>query len=257
MYLELWPGRVYPLGSSWDGKGTNFALFSENATGVELCLFDKEDSETRLTLIEVDNRVWHGYIPGVGPGQRYGFRVHGPFAPSEGHRFNPNKLLIDPYAKAIDGDVVNGPENFGYPWDSPEQDLGFSEDDNAHLIPKSVVIDQSFDWGDDQLLRTPFHETIIYETHVKGFTKRQPDIPEELRGTYAGLAHPAAIAYLQSIGVTAVELMPVHHFLTYPGHLVDKGLKNYWGYDSLNYFAPQWEYSADKTPGQQVVEFKQ
>ncbi len=256
MYLELWPGKVYPLGSNWDGKGTNFALFSENATGVELCLFDKEDQETRLTLTEVDNHVWHGYVPGIAPGQRYGFRVHGPFAPNEGHRFNPNKLLIDPYAKAIDGDVVDGPENFGYCWDNPEADLSFSETDNAHLMPKSVVIDQSYDWEGDALLRLPFHETIIYETHVKGFTKRQPDIPEELRGTYAGLAHPASIAYLQSIGITAVELLPVHHFLTYPGHLADKGLKNYWGYDSINFLAPYSGYSADPKVGYQVNEFK-
>ena len=256
MYLELWPGKVYPLGSNWDGKGTNFALFSENATGVELCLFDKEDQETRLTLTEVDNHVWHGYVPGIAPGQRYGFRVHGPFAPNEGHRFNPNKLVIDPYAKAIDGDVVDGPENFGYSWDDPEADLSFSETDNAHLMPKGVVIDQSYDWEGDDLLRLPFHETIIYETHVKGFTKRQPDIPEEIRGTYAGLAHPASIAYLQSIGITAVELLPVHHFLTYPGHLADKGLKNYWGYDSINFLAPYSGYSADPKVGYQVNEFK-
>ena len=256
MYLELWPGKVYPLGSCWDGKGTNFALFSENATGVELCLFDKDNKETRLALNEVDNHVWHGYIPGVGPGQCYGFRVHGPFAPEEGHRFNPNKLLIDPYTKAIDGDVLNGPENFGYSWGDPNEDLSFSDTDNAHLIPKSVVIDQSYDWEGDALLRTPFHETIIYETHVKGFTKQQPDIPEELRGTYAGIAHPASIAYLQSIGITAVELLPVHHFLAYPGHLAGKELKNYWGYDSINYFAPYFGYSADKKPGYQVNEFK-
>ncbi len=256
MYLELWPGKVYPLGASWDGKGTNFALFSENATGVDLCLFDKDDQETRLTLTEVDSHVWHGYIPGVGPGKRYGFRVQGPYAPSEGHRFNPNKLLIDPYAKAIDGDVKNGSENFGYSWEDPEADLSFSDSDNAHLIPKSVVIDQSYDWEGDELLRIPFHETIIYEAHVKGFTKQQPDVPEELRGTYAGLAHPASIAYLQSIGITAIELLPVHHFLAYPGHLADKGLKNYWGYDSINYFAPYSGYCADSKPGYQVNEFK-
>ena len=256
MHLELWPGNVYPLGSYWDGKGTNFALFSENATGVELCLFDKDGKEKRLTLTEVDNWVWHGYVPGVAPGQRYGYRVYGSYDPSQGHRFNPNKLLIDPYAKAIDGDVVNGPELFGYSWDDPEEDLSFSETDSAHLMPKSVVIDESFDWEGDQLLRIPFHETIIYETHVKGFTQLQPNIPEELRGTYAGLAHPAAIAHLQTLGITAVEVMPVHHFLGFPGYLTDKGLKNYWGYDSLNYFAPYSGYSADKTPGGQVREFK-
>ncbi|HEY9861909.1 MAG TPA: glycogen debranching protein GlgX [Candidatus Obscuribacterales bacterium] len=257
MYLALWPGQVYPLGSYWDGKGTNFALFSENATGVELCLFDRDDKETRVQLTEVSNFVWHGYIPGIGPGQRYGFRVHGPYSPHEGHRFNPNKLLIDPYAKAIDGDIGNGPELFGYSWDSPDADLSFSELDSAHLIPKSVVIDETFDWEGDRLLRTPWHETIIYETHVKGFTKLHPDIPEELRGTYAGMAHPAAIEHLQRLGISAVELMPVHHFLTYPGHLADKGLKNYWGYDSVNYFAPHSSYSAGGSLGQQVNEFKE
>jgi isoamylase len=257
MYLALWPGNVYPLGATWDGKGTNFALFSENATGVELCLFDKDDQETRLALTEVSNFVWHGYVPGVGPGQRYGYRVHGPYAPHEGHRFNPNKLLIDPYAKALDSDVGNGAELFGYSWDSPEQDLSFSDLDSASLVPKSVVIDQSFDWEGDQLLQTPWHETVIYETHVKGFTKRHLDIPEELRGTYAGLGHPAAIEHLLRLGITAVELMPVHHFLSHPGHLIDKGLKNYWGYDSVNYFAPYAGYSSSGTLGEQVTEFKE
>lgn len=257
MYYALWPGNVFPLGSYWDGKGTNFALFSENATGVELCLFDENNQEDRLPLTEVDNFVWHGYVPGVGPGQRYGFRVHGPYAPEQGQRFNPNKLLIDPYAKAIDGDIANGPEMFGYAWDAPEPDLTMSELDNAHLMPKSVVIDQSFDWGDDKLLKTAAHETVIYEVHVKGFTKLHPDIPEELRGTYAGLGHPAAIKHLQSLGITAVELMPVHHFLSRPGHLVDKGLSNYWGYDSINYLAPHSAYSASGTCGQQVNEFKE
>jgi glycogen operon protein len=257
MYLALWPGNVYPLGAYWDGKGTNFALYSENATGVELCLFDREDRETRLTLTEVSNFVWHGYVPGVGPGQRYGFRVHGPYAPNEGHRFNPNKLLIDPYAKAIEGEIGNGPELFSYSWEDPAADLSFSDLDSAHLVPKSVVVDQSFDWGDDQLLRTPWHETVIYETHVKGLTQLHPDIPEELRGSYAGLAHPAAIEHLQRLGISAVELMPVHHFLSRPGHLVDKGLKNYWGYDSVNYFAPYSGYSAGGSLGEQVTEFKE
>lgn len=257
MHIAIWPGRVYPLGSDWDGKGTNFALYSENATGVELCLFDREDKETRVELTEVSNFVWHGYLPGISPGQRYGFRVHGPWAPEEGHRFNPNKLLIDPYGKAIDGEVGNGPELFAYSWDSPEEDLSFSDLDDAHLVPKSVVIDESFDWGGDKLLRIPWHETVIYETHVKGFTKLHPDIPENLRGTYAGMAHPAAIAHLQRLGITAVELMPIHHYLSQPGHLIDKGLKNYWGYDSINYFAPFSGYSASGTLGGQVKEFKE
>ncbi|MEC4893442.1 MAG: glycogen debranching protein GlgX [Oscillatoria sp. PMC 1051.18] len=256
MYVPVWPGKAYPLGASWDGQGTNFALFSENATGVELCLFDQKNRETRIELTEVSNFVWHCYLPGIGPGQRYGYRVHGPYDPLQGHRFNPNKLLIDPYAKAIAGEIGYGEEIFGYAWDDEDQDLAFSELDDAHLIPKSVVVDESFDWEGDKLLRIPFHESIIYETHVKGFTKLHPDIPEKLRGTYAGLAHPAAIAYLQSLGITAVELMPVHHFLSQPGHLIEKGLRNYWGYDSICYMAPYSGYSAKGNLGQQVTEFK-
>ncbi|HEY9629670.1 MAG TPA: glycogen debranching protein GlgX [Coleofasciculaceae cyanobacterium] len=257
MDLSLWPGKPYPLGAAWDGQGTNFALFSEHATGVDLCLFDQQGRETRLPLTEVSNFVWHGYVPSIGPGQRYGFRVHGPYAPLEGHRFNANKLLIDPYAKAIEGDVIFGSEIFGYSWDSPELDLSFCEKDDADYIPKGIVIDDTFDWEDDLLLQTPRHESIIYELHVKGFTQLHPDIPLELRGTYAGLAHPAAIFHLQSLGITAVELMPVHHFLAYPGHLQDKGLRNYWGYDSINYFAPYPGYSASSDAAQQVIEFKQ
>ena len=257
MYVAVWPGNVYPLGASWDGKGTNFALFSENATGVELCLFDADNHEIRLPLTEKNNFVWHAYLPGVGPGQRYGFRVHGPWAPELGHRFNPNKLLIDPYAKAIDGEISDTAAIFGYSLDAPEQDLAFSDLDNAEVMPKCIVVDQSFDWGDDKLLSIPWHETIIYETHVRGFTKLHPEIPEELRGTYAGLAHPVAIQYLQQLGITSVELMPVHHFLSSPGFLVNKGLKNYWGYDSINYFTPYSGYSASGSVGQQVTEFKQ
>ncbi|WAL60274.1 glycogen debranching protein GlgX [Thermocoleostomius sinensis] len=257
MHVALWPGDVYPLGAYWDGKGTNFALFSENATGVELCLFEEDDEETRIPLTEVSNFVWHGYLPGIGPGQRYGFRVHGPYEPEQGHRFNPNKLLIDPYAKAIDGDVVSDPAIFGYAWVEKDPDLTFSELDSAQFVPKSVVVDESFDWETDELLRTPWHETIIYELHVKGFTKLNPNIPKELRGTYAGLAHPAAIEHLQRLGITAVELMPVHHFLARPGYLAEKGLSNYWGYDSLNYFAPYSGYSSSGSLGQQVNEFKE
>ncbi|MEL6458242.1 MAG: glycogen debranching protein GlgX [Cyanobacteria bacterium J06621_15] len=256
MYLSLWPGKPYPLGANWDGKGTNFALFSENATAVELCLFDKEGRETRLALREVSNFTWHGYVPSIGPGQRYGFRVHGAFAPHEGHRFNPNKLLIDPYSYAIDGEIGFGEEIFGYRWDDPKDDLGFSELNDAHLIPKSVVVDKSFDWEGDELLQTPWHETVIYEAHVKGFTKLHEEIPAKLRGTYAGLAHPAAISHLLSLGVTAVELLPIHHFLSQPGHLVGSGLKNYWGYDSISYLAPYSGYSASGSKGQQLKEFK-
>ena len=255
MYLSLWPGKPYPLGANWDGKGTNFALFSEHATGVDLCLFDRKGRETRIPLTEVRNFTWHGYIPSVGPGQRYGFRVRGPYDPQAGHRFNPNKLLIDPYAKALDGEIGFGEEIFGYAWGNPDEDLSFSEHDDAPLVPKAVVIDESFDWEGDELLQIPWHETLIYETHVKGFTQLHPEIPKKLRGTYAGLAHPAAISHLQALGITAVELMPIHHFLSQPGHLIDRGLKNYWGYDSIAYLAPHFGYVAGK-PEQQVNEFK-
>jgi len=257
MYLSLWPGKPYPLGAKWDGKGTNFALFSKHATSVELCLFDQLGQETRLSLREVSNFVWHGYVPSIGPGQRYGFRVHGPFLPEEGYRFNPNKLLIDPYAKAVDGDIQFGEEIFAYRWDDPEEDFGFSDLNSAGLVPKCIVVDESFDWEGDTLLRTPTHETVIYEMHVKSFTHLHPEIPPNLRGTYAGLAHPAAISHLQALGVTAVELMPIHHFMTCPRHLVKHGLKNYWGYDSLAYFAPYSGYSASGSLGEQVREFKQ
>jgi len=257
MQLSLWPGKPYPLGAAWDGEGTNFALFSEHATQVELCLFDAEGHETCIPLVEVSNFVWHGYAPFVGPGQRYGFRVDGPYDPKSGHRFNRHKLLIDPYAKALESDIEFGPEIFGYCWDHSEGDFSFSELDSANHVPKAVVIDDLFDWGDDALLQTPFHETIIYETHVRGFTRLHPDIPEPLRGTYAGLAHPAAISHLKRLGITAIELMPVHHFLAHPGHLQGLNLRNYWGYDSICYLAPYSGYSASGSQGQQVVEFKQ
>jgi isoamylase len=286
MYVEVWPGKPYPLGSTWDGKGTNFAIFSENATAVELCLFDSRGKETRILLPETNHFVWHGYLPGIGPGQQYGFRVHGAYAPEHGHRFNPHKLLIDPYARAITGDVIHSAEIFGFEFEpepvqteqkeeaeesgngaenedeleqevKQDQDLSFSDADDAHLIPKCVVVDDSFDWENDRLLCIPANETIIYEMHVKGFSKLHPDIPIEIRGTYAGLAHPLSIAYLQSLGITAVELLPVHHYLKQPGHLVNAGLTNYWGYDSLNYFAPYAGYSASGSHGEQVREFKE
>jgi isoamylase len=259
MNLLIKHGKPYPLGATWDGKGTNFALFSENATGVELCLFDEQGIETRLPLTRVENYIWHGYIPGIKPGQKYGFRVHGVYEPEQGHRFNPSKLLLDPYAKAIAGDVNHVPANFGYLWDAPEdeRDLSQSKTDNSHLIPKAVVVDESFDWEDDRLLQLPWSDTVIYETHVKGFTQLHPDIPENLRGTYAGLAHPAAIAHFKSLGITAVELLPVHHFHANPRHLAGKELRNYWGYDPIGYFAPYSGYSASGILGEQVVEFKQ
>ena len=257
MQLSLWPGKPYPLGATWNGEGTNFALFSEHATQVQLCLFDAEGDETQLPLTETNHFVWHAYLPGIGPGQRYGYRVDGPYNPKAGHRFNRHKLLIDPYAKALEADIQFGPEIFGYCWDHPDGDFSFSELDSAQLVPKAVVIDDWFDWGEDALLQTPFHETIIYETHVRGFTQLHPEIPEHLRGTYAGLAHPAAISHLKRLGITALELMPVHHFLAHPGHLQGLDLRNYWGYDSICYLAPYAGYSASGTQGQQVVEFKQ
>lgn len=274
MQPDVWPGSTHPLGATWDGEGTNFALFSENATKVELCLFDESGRETRIELVEEDNYIWHGYVPGVQPGQCYGYRVHGAYNPLAGHRFNPNKLLIDPYAKAIAGDLKFGPELFSYdtelelpPLPPPEEqdedyiepslDLFVDESDSAHLIPKCIVVDDTFDWGNDRILDTPWHETVIYETHVKGFTMCHPDIPEHLRGTYAGLAHPAAIAHLKSLGITALELLPVHHFNACPGHLVQNGLRNYWGYDSINFLAPYSGYSASGIMGEQVREFKE
>ncbi len=243
--------KTHPLGATWDGEGTNFAIFSENATGIELCLFDDNDQETRLPLIERENHIWYRYVVGVHPGQKYGFRVDGPYKPEEGHRFNAAKLLVDPYAKAIAGNVVQGSAIFG------EQNGNISDLDDCHLIPKSLVIDPSFNWEGDQLLQIPWNETIIYETHVKGFTKLHPDVPDNLRGTYAGLAHPASIKYLQSLGITAVELLPVHHIFTHPKFLFEEGLCDYWGYRTLGYFAPYSGYSSSGHLGQQVTEFKQ
>ena len=259
MTQTIWPGDPHPLGATWDGNGTNFALFSENAEAVFLCLFDEQGHETWIQLPEVSNYVWHGYLPGVEPGQRYGFRVEGPYDPEEGKRFNAQKLLLDPYARAIADDVQHGPAIFGYPVGAvtkADRDLNCSDLDDAALIPKCVVVDPQFDWAGDRPLHTPWHQTIIYEAHVKGFTKQHPDIPEALRGTYAGLAHPAAISHLKALGVTAIELLPVHHFNAYPGHLVSVGLRNYWGYDSLGYFAPYSGYSAAGSHGEQVREFK-
>lgn len=253
--MEVWPGSPYPLGATWDAHGTNFALYSEDATGVDLCLYDAAGDETPIPLTQQTAFVWHGYIPGIGPGQHYGYRVHGSFSPQQGHRFNPEKLLIDPYAKAIAGSVEWGPEVFGYPLDHPDEDLLPSTTNSASRIPKSVVIDPRFDWGPDRSPRTPWHDTVIYETHVKGFTITHPGIPEELRGTYAGLAHPAAIEHLLLLGITAVELMPVHHFI-HPKHLLDRGLRNYWGYDPIGYLAPHSEYSSSGASGGQVIEFK-
>jgi isoamylase len=261
MDVLLKHGKPYPLGATWDGQGVNFALFSEHATGVELCLFDElEDQEqTRLSLTRVENYVWHGYVPGIEPGQKYGFRVNGAYEPEQGHRFNSAKLLLDPYAKAIAGDVCHAQKLFGYRWKAPEdkRDLSQSKTDSSSLLPKSVVVDESFDWEGDRLLQRSWNDTVIYETHVKGFTQLHPDIPKKLRGTYAGLAHPDAIAHLQSLGITAVELLPVHHFHAHPRHLEGMGLRNYWGYDPIGYFAPYSGYSASGVLGEQATEFKQ
>lgn len=256
MNLDVWPGKPHPLGATYDGEGVNFAIFSENATEIELCLFTGQDHEVRLPFREVHNHVWHGYIPGLQPGQRYNYRVHGDFQPQKGHRFNRKKLLIDPYTRAITDDIRYGEETFSYPWGAQEKDLVCSNTDDSHLIPKCVVVNNFFDWEGDKLLQTPWHETVIYEVHVKGFTQQHPKIPQHLRGTYAGLAHPVAINHLKSLGVTAVELLPVHHFLAYPGHLVTKELHNYWGYDSIGYFAPYSGYSASGGTGEQIKEFK-
>jgi glycogen operon protein len=248
----VWPGEALPLGAQWDGHGTNFSVFSEVASKVELCLFDADGHERRVPLPEVTAFCWHAYLPDVGPGQRYGFRVDGPWAPGQGHRCNPHKLLLDPYARAISGPVTWGPSVLPYRSENPDD---ASEEDSAPAVPRSVVVDPSFDWGDDRLLQRPLHETIIYEVHVKGFTKRMPDVPEELRGTYAGMAHPAAVDYLKRLGITAVELLPVHHFV-HDGHLLDRGLRNYWGYNSIGFFAPHGEYAHGGDTGAQVAEFK-
>ena len=247
------PGEPFPLGATWDGRGANFSVFSEVATRVELCLFSENGTETRIDLPDRTAFCWNGYIPGIKPGQRYGYRVHGPWNPAAGDRCNPNKLLIDPYAKAIVGDVRWDAAVFPYPMGG--DDLQVNDDDSAAFVPRSVVIDPRFDWGEDRSPRRPLHETIVYELHVKGFTKRHPHIPEELRGTYAGLAHPAAIKHLVSLGVNAVELLPIHHFV-HDARLLEKGLRNYWGYDSIGYFAPMAEYASSRRTGGHVNEFK-
>src|SRR5918992_156200 len=250
---KIWPGSNYPLGPSHDGTGTNFSVFSEVADRVELCLFDEDGTESRFDLPEVTSFCWHGYLPGVGPGQRYGFRVHGPWEPAQGHRCNPAKLLMDPYAKAIAGDIQWNPAVFPYPLGG--DDLERDERDSAPYMPRSIVVDDNFDWQGDRPLRRGLHETVIYEVHVKGFTKRDPGIPEHLRGKYAGLANVVSIDYLKSLGVTAVELLPIHQFV-HESHQIDKGLRNYWGYHSYGYFAPHGEYSSGGDKGEQVREFK-
>src|SRR6476661_1536079 len=249
---QVWPGTAYPLGATYDGTGTNFALFSEVAERVELCLFDEAGEETRIPLRERDAFVWHGYLPNIGPGQRYGYRVHGPYEPENGHRCNPNKLLLDPYAKAIDGEIDWAQACFSYTWGDEDS---FNDEDSASHMSKAVVISPFFDWDNDRHPRTPYNETVIYEAHVKGLTKTHPGIPEDIRGTYAAVAHPAMIAHYKKHGITAVELMPVHQFV-HDSHLADRGMRNYWGYNTIGFFAPHNDYASARTPGQQVQEFK-
>ncbi len=255
--MRVWPGSPYPLGATWDGEGVNFALFSEHATSVELCLFDSADTSkeiARIALPERQGHVWHGYFPELRPGQCYGYRVHGPYEPEHGHRFNPNKLLLDPYAKAISGRIAWSDVQLGYKVGDPKQDLSFDQRDSAGSVPKCIVVETAFSWGDDRPPRTPLSETIIYECHVKGLTARHPAVPENLRGTYLGLASDAIIDHLVALGVTAVELLPVHHFVI-DRHRIERGLSNYWGYNSIGYFAPDPMY-ATGCMGRQVLEFK-
>jgi glycogen operon protein len=250
--MRVWPGSPYPLGASFDGVGTNIAVFSEVAESIELCVFDDDGNETKVALPERSGAVWHGYFPDLDAGSRYGFRVHGPYDPANGHRCNPAKLLLDPYARAIDGDVTWGQELFPYPFG--EED-GRDDSDSATAMPKSIVTNPYFDWANDTRLHVPWADTIIYEAHVKGATARHPDVDEELRGTYAGIAHPAFISHLQALGVTTLELLPVHQFV-HDAHLVERGLRNYWGYNSIGFFAPHNEYSQRGQRGQQVTDFK-
>ena len=255
--MKIWPGMPYPLGATWDGAGVNFSLFSENATKVELCLFDGANGkrETRIAMTEHTHQVWHVYLPEVRPGQLYGYRVHGPYEPEKGHRFNPAKLLLDPYAKAIAGSIQWSDALFGYTLGHADADLSINALDSAAGMPKCVVVDRSFSWGNDAPPNTPWHKTIICELHVKGFTKLHPEVPPELRGAYAGLSCPAVIDYLKTLGITALELMPVHQFVA-DRHLKDRGLTNYWGYNTIGFFAPESSYASNGVLGQQITEFK-
>jgi isoamylase len=256
-----WPGNAYPLGATYDGAGTNFSLFSEIAESVDLCLIDNDGREARIPLDEVDGFVWHAYLPNVSPGQRYGFRVHGPFDPAAGHRCDPSKLLLDPYGKAFDGDFTFGQALFSYDLKAVEPGSNSAETGTPPMIDSlghtmtSVVINPFFDWAFDRAPLTPYHETVIYEAHVKGLTQSHPGIPEELRGTYAGVAHPLVIDHLKSLNVTALELMPVHQFM-HDERLLDLGLRNYWGYNTFGFFAPQYQYASNAQAGNAVAEFK-
>ncbi|HYJ74203.1 MAG TPA: glycogen debranching protein GlgX, partial [Kineosporiaceae bacterium] len=250
--METWPGNPYPLGATFDGAGTNFALFSEVAERVELCLIDGAGAEQRILMPEVDGFVWHVYLPRIGPGQRYGYRVHGPYNPGAGQRCNPNKLLLDPYAKAIEGQIDGDEALFSYRFDGADT---FNDKDSLGHTMLSVVVNPFFDWGNDRSPHREYHETVIYEAHVKGLSMTHPGVPEEIRGTYAALAHPSIIQHLTDLGITAIELMPVHQFVQ-DTTLLDKGLSNYWGYNTIGFFAPHNAYSSAGQRGQQVQEFK-
>lgn len=252
--MRIWPGEAYPLGAVFDGNGTNFSIFSEVAERVELCLYDEQGNESKVDLPEITAYCWHGYLPDIKPGQRYGYRIHGPWEPEKGHRCNPAKLLIDPYARAIEG-CVNW-DNAVFPYKQGQDKPIRDDSDSAPFVPKSVVVNPYFDWGGCVKPDVPLHETIIYELHTKGFTVKHPDIPDELKGTYAGLGHPASIEYLKNLGITSVELMPVHQFV-HNHYLTERGLRNYWGYNSIGYFAPHSEYCSSGQTGHQVGEFKQ
>ncbi|MBI1345924.1 glycogen debranching protein GlgX [bacterium] len=256
--MRVWPGNPYPLGATWDGGGTNFAIFSEHADSIDLCLFNSpEDTQEshRIPLKEQTDQVWHAYLPDVRPNQCYGYRVHGPYEPQRGHRFNPQKLVLDPYAKAIARKVLWSDEMFAYRIGDPREDLAIDNRDSAPFAPLAVVVDPAFTWGDDRPPRIPWHRTVIYELHVKGFTMQHPDIPEELRGTYAGLTSDPVLRHLEQLGVTTVELMPIHHHVD-DRHLVDRGLVNYWGYNSLAFFAPDVRYVSSGSADDAVREFK-
>ncbi|MDO5098860.1 MAG: glycogen debranching protein GlgX [Corynebacterium sp.] len=252
---KIWPGDAYPLGSKYDGAGTNFAIFSDVAEKVELCLIDEAGTEERINLEEVDAHTWHCYLPGVQPGQRYGYRIHGPYDPANGKRCDSNKLLVDPYARAFDGEFDGHPSLFSYDITKPYDINSRNTEDSLGHTMLSVVVNPFFDWGSDRAPKIPYHETVIYEAHVKGMTMTHPDVPKDLRGTYAGLAHPAIIKYLKDLGVTAIELMPVHQFLQ-DDRLRELGLRNYWGYNTFGFFAPQQDYAANRQPGGAVSEFK-
>ncbi|MCS4489043.1 glycogen debranching protein GlgX [Corynebacterium sp. ES2794-CONJ1] len=252
---KVWPGDPFPLGSKYDGAGTNFAIFSHVAEKVELCLIDADNNEERISLTEVDAHIWHCYLPNVLPGQRYGFRVHGPYNPADGKRCDPSKLLVDPYARAFDGEFDGDASLFSYDITQPDKPEARNTEDSLGHTMLSVVVNPFFDWGSDRAPQVPYHDTVIYEAHVKGMTMTHPDVPEELRGTYAGLAHPAIIEYLKDLGITAIELLPVHQFLQ-DDRLRDLGLRNYWGYNTFGFFAPHLDYAAAKTPGDAVSEFK-